>query len=377
MGLLPQPQTHKPYPDLIPVNCSSETCEWENLTTIAITYDCQSTPVIIDSEGFGYSKEANITSGVTTPSSNVSLAHAQIHLKPSLVVPTNSNFVNTDSNSPGLIIHLAAIAEQDNGNFEAAECVLNWVALTWGHTTYNSTSRSLLQSDDYQYPNVSTILTTGSGNDLVINAPCNTGFNITSKEDPSGKECHYTITDNAHTGLRNFLFRTLTGSTPRDTAEPHNLILSNDTIFNLFRSSWQAKSRHSNITDPLNKTLEAYTWNIGKGIGDTVRGLSNDVLSGKVRSEEQMFRINMAYVAFPGCMLCLGIYLLSFAMWRTRREPTWKSSILPFLYHGFEYSATEPGHHCRNLAWMEEASKQNKVVLRDDGDGLGLKLRGC
>ncbi|KAK1853457.1 hypothetical protein CCHR01_03884 [Colletotrichum chrysophilum] len=268
----------------IPANCSRETCEWENLTTIAIAYDCKSTPVTIDPEGFGYSNEANITSGV--PSSNMSLAHAQIHLKPSLVVPNNSNFAATDSNSPSLIIHLAAIAEQDNGSFEAAECVLNWVVATWTHTTYNSTRRSLLQSGVEQYPNVSTTPTNDSGNDIVINAPCNAGYNITTKEDPGGKACQYTIADHAHIGLRNFLFRTFRGSTARETSKPHNLLLSNDTIFNLFRSSWQANSRQPNITNPLNQTLDIYTWNIGKGIGDTVRGLSDDMLSGKVRKEE-------------------------------------------------------------------------------------------
>ncbi|CAI0647118.1 unnamed protein product [Colletotrichum noveboracense] len=359
----------------IPANCSTKRCQWKDVTTIAVDYQCANASAVINAEGFAFSSQANITNRVSVPSFNGAFAHAQIRLKPSLTIPNSSVFTSTYSNSPGLILHLAAIAERGDGEFEATECVFSWEVATWGFNTYNVTSLSFDQGSNTDYHNVTPNPATNRDKDVIIHAPCNTGHNITSEEDPGGMKCSYTVTNHAHEGLRNFLANALRGFTYRENSKTHTIFRSDNTIFNIFRSSWQLSSKEAGAQTALNTTMGIYARQIAFGIGAAVRALSNDTVSGQVEQEDQIFKINKGYVAYPGCLLGLTIYLLFYAMWRTKDGPTWKTSLLPFLYHGFELPATEPGYHCRNLAWMEEASKHKQVVLRDDGDGLGLKLR--
>ncbi|KAL3292598.1 Carboxylic ester hydrolase [Colletotrichum asianum] len=361
----------------VPANCSTRTCLWEDITTISVDYQCTNASVFIDSEGFAVSSQANITNRIGLPRSNGSFAHAQIHLQPSLAIPNGSAFVSTYSNGPALIGHLAAIAESSDGGFEAAECAFRWAVATWGSSTYNDDNLSLEQGNPTPYYDLLPSPPTDREKDIVIEAPCNVGHNLTSNEDPGGNKCRYTITHHAHEGLRNFLVRALEGSTYRVKSKTQNIFRSDNTIYNTFQASWQVKSTSPGTYTSLNLTMDGYARQIARGVGAALRALSNDTVAGQVVKDEQIFSINKRYIAYPGCMLGLTIYLLAYAMWRTKGEPTWKTSLLPFLYHGFELPATEPGYHCRNLAWMEEASKQKQVVLRDDCDGLGLKLRNC
>ncbi|GKT53046.1 hypothetical protein ColTof4_12979 [Colletotrichum tofieldiae] len=103
--------------------------------------------------------------------------------------------------------------------------------------------------------------------------------------------------------------------------------------------------------------------------------MSGSLVPGRMGREMQYFSVKLVYVLYPGTMLVLSSFLFIFTMWRTRRLPTWKNSPLPLLYHGFElppgYQATE----LSNLAYMEQASRAQYVVLQDHDDGLGFKLR--
>lgn len=98
-------------------------------------------------------------------------------------------------------------------------------------------------------------------------------------------------------------------------------------------------------------------------------------LEGQNGSFEPIFHIEWKYTIYPGAMLILTLYLFAFIVWATRSMPIWKSSLLPYLYHGFDRPVLDSRYDLSSLPWMEEFSKEKKVVLRDADDGLGLKLR--
>lgn len=87
--------------------------------------------------------------------------------------------------------------------------------------------------------------------------------------------------------------------------------------------------------------------------------------------------IKWVNVLYLGCLITLSTYLFCIAMWRARGTPIFKNSVLPLLYHRFQYPARKQGENFSNSVWMERVGKQKYVVLRDDADGLGLKLREC
>ncbi|KAF4874120.1 hypothetical protein CGCSCA1_v006804 [Colletotrichum siamense] len=242
-------------------------CQWKDVTTIAVDYQCANASAVINAEGFAFSSQANITNRVSVPSFNGAFAHAQIRLKPSLTIPNSSVFTSTYSNSPGLILHLAAIAERGDGEFEAAECVFSWEVATWGFNTYNVTSLSFDQGSNTDYHNVTPNPATNRDKDIIIHAPCNTGHNITSEEDPGGMKCSYTVTNHAHEGLRNFLANALRGFTYRENSKTHTIFRSDNTIFNIFRSSWQLSFKDPGAQTALNTTMVIYARQIASGIG--------------------------------------------------------------------------------------------------------------
>ncbi|KAF5522310.1 hypothetical protein CGCA056_v007279 [Colletotrichum aenigma] len=54
----------------IPANCSTKRCQWKDVTTIAVDYQCANASAVINAEGFAFSSQANITNRVSVPSFN-------------------------------------------------------------------------------------------------------------------------------------------------------------------------------------------------------------------------------------------------------------------------------------------------------------------
>lgn len=75
--------------------------------------------------------------------------------------------------------------------------------------------------------------------------------------------------------------------------------------------------------------------------------------------------VNWPWLALPASLLLLGIFLLiSTALASTRRSVgLWKSSVLPFLYHGLDMDLIEPDEEYKSVSMMEHAADNVKVRL--------------
>ena len=95
---------------------------------------------------------------------------------------------------------------------------------------------------------------------------------------------------------------------------------------------------------------------------------------GEVWHNEIHFSINKRYAFYPGFLLLAAIVFFAATVIRTRGEPIWKNSQLALLYHGFA-GGTGCHGNLDTVAAMEVSGKRVKAVLKDDHDGLGLRLR--
>ncbi|KAF9873082.1 hypothetical protein CkaCkLH20_09592 [Colletotrichum karsti] len=362
----------------IPLFCSETKCQWQKITSLDIDYQCRSAPTDMDDDNFGYSNQANITSrvGITGPNGMSNFTSAQIRLKASHKVPSDSTFHPAFSDNPGLILHLAGIAEVGDQQFEAAECVFYWRVKRMTNVVYHAVNQSLEKNEDYDNsrPEIGLVNNRSS---LVFEGHCNdnTIKDQTSMDVSGIDNCTYAVTLDAHAGVRELLIKFLPGQVVREEQNGETVYRPNTTAIDLFQWTWRRVQADNSEPTPLNKTMQIYSNNVSKMISYNIRCLSNNTISGQVGLYGQFFKIDTLYVLYPGLLLVFSTYLLAYTIWRSWNEPTWKTSLLPLLYHGLESPALDHGRASTNLAWMKKSGDHKKVVLRDNDDGLGLKLR--
>lgn len=110
--------------------------------------------------------------------------------------------------------------------------------------------------------------------------------------------------------------------------------------------------------------LEQVMKNLAASLSKYARNLSNATISGTSSSPEYYVVVNWAWLTLPGVLILLGIILLvSTALTNTHQKMgLWKSSVLPFLYHGLEDSLIERDQ-IESLSRMGQAADEVKVRL--------------
>ncbi|EQB52892.1 hypothetical protein CGLO_07436 [Colletotrichum gloeosporioides Cg-14] len=353
----------------VSVNCTQAVCEWQNYTTLVAKSQCQSVPANISSNGFGYSHKANINSSVDTGGSiNASAAPALLKFQTSPTIPENSSFTAFFPDQSVVMVHLAAIADLGLRGVVATECILHWEVrhipkvqlLTWSLETFspladewNSTSYNIAQSGQ-----------SALGNEFVFIAPCNT--------DHGADSCEYKVDRDAARELQRPLQEFFPGYVLRDSPNDSRLKAVGKAM-DIFARSW-IDSASVDLRKSLTMTLDDYMSNIADAVTGYITSTSPQASIGQT-APFFSYLIRWHYMIYSGVMLVLSTYLLLYAMWKTRRMPVWKTSLLPFLYHGFQTPAYEEGYDLSHVAWMQEESKNRMVALRDEQDGHGLKLR--
>lgn len=351
----------------LPLYCIEEVCEWDKYTTLVAQSQCQSVPATVGSDGIAYSDRANINSSVSASGSgNVSVVPALLKFQMSTTIPKNSSFTTLFPDQSVVIIHLAAIANFDFRGVVAAECVLHWqvqhipkIRATlfdtgqWTYSPSNSTPYTVTKPGQ-----------SADGNEFLFEAPCNS--------DHGGDNCDYRVNRNAAVELQRPLGEFFQGYVLTDSLDDSRLKVFGKAM-DVFARSW-VDSAGLDLRKSLTLTLEDYMSNVATAITGYIIATATKVSTGTTGALF-VYRISWYYMVYPGVMLVVSTYILIYAMWKTRRMPVWKTSLLPFLYHGFQNTAIEDGHDLSHLAWMQEASKSRIVALRDEHDGHGLKLR--
>ncbi|KAF0320237.1 hypothetical protein GQ607_012499 [Colletotrichum asianum] len=347
----------------IPVNCTSAYCDWGKYTTLVVRSQCESVPAVINSAGFAQSDRANISSAVNVTGVNSTSTTVQslLNLKASKTIPENSSFASSFHNQSAVIIHLAAISMDALYWAEAAECILHWEVQHFSNIRYNSSDSSLI-SNDTQHISPKTEQST---RDIIFEAPCN--------QDKENQTCIYQVDLAASRELQRPLADLFEGYVLPDREDKRHLRASTKAT-QVFASSWVDNAMVSSTT-PLKSCLEEYMSNMAGGVSGNLFSTVGHLMVGQAANNGGRYAIKWYWTIYSGTMMVLSTYIFLFAVWKTRKMPVWKTSLLPFLYHGLQHPTKDDRYELSHLAWMEHASRNRRVTLRDEGDGLGLKLR--
>nr|XP_036577461.1 uncharacterized protein CTRU02_12694 [Colletotrichum truncatum]KAF6784432.1 hypothetical protein CTRU02_12694 [Colletotrichum truncatum] len=382
--------TNEPTP--WPINCTTGICEFNNVNSLDVDHQCQSVTAVVNSDGSLSSNQANITflPGEHDSDSPSKTQSPRLGLKSSRKIPNNSTFLTSTANNPALIIHVAAIAEPDQGQPEAVECILYWQMRSDSRIIHNdhadNTKNNLIGVDletiwaEKNFTNhVAEVKTLEDGKEsIVFEGPCNTNF---ERNMNANGNCPYSVWSDTNLALQQVLENLFTRHGLEKTLQTDTGFDSDGVLLSLFKLAWLrnlekagAAGAEFQRSAALKKTLSDYITNLNGGIAHTLRIKYTGFVPGKVCTNEH-YEIHWLYVLYMVIMLGITTFLFFFAIWRTRGLPIWKTSILPFLYHGFEHPPRDEGGDFSNIAWMETASQEKQLVLCDNTDGLGLKLR--
>jgi hypothetical protein len=110
--------------------------------------------------------------------------------------------------------------------------------------------------------------------------------------------------------------------------------------------------------------LEQVMKNLAASLSRYARDLSSATISGTSSSPEYYVVVSWVWLTLPGVLILLGIILLVSTALRNNHQKMglWKSSVLPFLYHGLEDSLIERDE-IESLSRMGQAANEVKVRL--------------
>jgi hypothetical protein len=141
--------------------------------------------------------------------------------------------------------------------------------------------------------------------------------------------------------------------------------------------SWKDKAPE-NIQKIIYSGLESVTGNIAASVTKFSRTASNYTITGEMVINSSYVAVHWPWLAFPAALLVMGIVLLASTILvnKRRKLSPWKSSILPFLYHGLENDAISEDDEHTSVSAMERSANAVNVRLdsSDTRNGLALRL---
>lgn len=357
--------------------CATGNCTWEGWSTLAIRFQCAPATVkLVENTTDYFSPEANIVLYRNDTYKTIYNQTAQSE------IPDSSTFSPSGPKALGntsVILHISAIgintASQEP---EAAECVVYWAAIkTQTHRMINGTLETFWQVDEeYSIPDAVNNSSSNSS-DIVINPSWKQepGCVFYDKQYPMhDPACRFTVTEEAHVGLQNFLGSFLTMNIYEITATTQRIISAdamNALVVGMsdFDGIFQALNGFMNYTTSFmtlqvtrsNSALDGQLWSAGA--------------FGTLWSFESLYVANWRWASYPALMLVASGALFATTAWLSRREAIWKNSFLPTLYHGFGTSGEGETQDIRELATMEKAAGEQRVRMVESEEWVGKRLR--
>ncbi|KAK1998298.1 hypothetical protein LX36DRAFT_700379 [Colletotrichum falcatum] len=326
-------------------------CKWDSYSTLAVGTQClQADYTVEDDNRFAFSKQANVTNRFQQ--SGTKDGFARIVMKVDGTIPPDSKFTSDrESNNPAVIFHFAAIAHNEDGTFEAVECLIYWQVWIVANATYNSSTLDLNET-----------IVEKVSNGVVLKDPNpSRGYNISIPAPCHYKDetiCNYSVDARAHRGLQNALASFFIGRDVIWNESTDNLVAKQDDIMTrLFSLTWlraMRKPRNLEKELPLLRTVKSYLKNVALSITENIRIQSAmPPVKGEQSLSVQFFTVRYVFVLHPAIMLGLSLLLFFSTIWRTREQEVWKTSQLPLLYHGFALPVLDEAGKLANLGSME------------------------
>jgi hypothetical protein len=132
-----------------------------------------------------------------------------------------------------------------------------------------------------------------------------------------------------------------------------------------------------NMDSILITTLPRLLHNVAASLTQLGRDRANSTVRGTASVSEAYVRVNWVWLSLPATVVVLMLVFLVLTLLANREQGAelWKSSILPFLYHGLDDSALWHNEQYRTASRMEACSQRVEVRLQPSERGNRLLLK--
>lgn len=346
-------------------SCNGDSCDFGKYQSIAVCSAC-----------------VDVTQNVSNPCPNGSCAATDYYTLPNgtLSLLANSGILNITSDtkypmssdlSPGPLIvrTLAMVANTAKSNAtgaQATECAAWWCVKTYQSQMINNT---LQETVLHSYTDTSAgAKTSYDSPDAIYLQPPECWINNTTPSNSS--YCSYWAGAYTQVALQNFLaapnaslpfpaflsgFTTFSGQGDDRTYNYSSLLAGG-----LLSSSAVPSSVLGSIKYGFTQMAEQMTVNI-RSMATADGGAEYSYSNGT--QTEPKFHVRWGWLAYPIAIVAISLIFLAITIWITRRDESWKSSILPILFHSFGGVAREDFIKLDTVKEMRSESKRRKVSL--------------
>ena len=127
------------------------------------------------------------------------------------------------------------------------------------------------------------------------------------------------------------------------------------------------------LADGLEPTMR----NVASTLSSYSREISNSTLLGTVFTTESYVNVRWVYLTLPAALIVFGMVLLGSTAFISShgKSNLWKTSVLPFLYHGLEDAPATENDKLESVSRMEHLAKASKVNLGSSATDSMLMIR--
>lgn len=122
--------------------------------------------------------------------------------------------------------------------------------------------------------------------------------------------------------------------------------------------------------------LEITMKNIASSITQYARDTSDSALLGTMGTTDSYVHVRWPWLILPAVLIVLGVILLGTTAYISAKLKLWKTSVLPFLYHGLDKGLVPEGDELGCMSQMEGAADTVTVRLEYSDPKQRLMLRG-
>ncbi|KAJ5087256.1 hypothetical protein N7456_010872 [Penicillium angulare] len=127
------------------------------------------------------------------------------------------------------------------------------------------------------------------------------------------------------------------------------------------------------LADGLEPTMR----NVASTLSSYARQISNSTVLGTAFTTESYVNVRWVYLTLPAALIVFGIALLGLTAFISShgKSNLWKTSVLPFLYHGLEDVPTTEDDRLESVSKMEKVADNMKVNLGSSATDSRLLIR--
>lgn len=258
----------------------------------------------------------------------------------------------------------------------AMQCVLYWAVNTFGNSSM--TNFTLYEPITGRWTNLSTeARTTYKQPDYIILQPPDCWINGTQITNSTDERCQNWVGNLAQLGLQNFLSSDRYGLTGEVYKTSNGWFTSNLFVNSLSNVVADALTNETyNVMElTINNTAIMITQGVRQLPTNSTDYWAYEPANGTVYQWETFYGIHFKFLALTHFIVAGSVMFLLLTVFLCRTDHPWKTSTLPFLFHGFTTRDRNAFGEMPRYVDMREASESMKVKLAMTAEGQRLVSR--